>query len=755
MFRLKLFGGITLLGPAGPVSGRATQRHRLALLALLAGTRSGGLTRDKLAAFLWPDAEAERARPLLSDSIYRINQALGGEAIVATGDVLRLDSAQMSSDVADFRTALANGDWKGAVGQHTAPFLDGFYLPDAEEFERWCEAERQQLIQEKHRALEALATTEEDPLASARWWQQLAAESPYSSRIALGLMRALERCGERAAAIRHAHLHADRMRSELGIEADAEVARLAEQLRRSPRKPSALHRQDEQVEQTVAASPATTAPTPRSKWTSPRVAYAFGVVALVAVVIAALVSRESRVGDSGNGTSIVVVPFTDQSPARNQEYFADGMTEELMVRLADIPGLNVVGRTTSFAFKNQPLDTRQIADRLDVETILSGSIRLAGDQLRITAQLVDATTGYELWSETYQRTLADAFAIQEDIAEAIAGRLRSRYAPAVAPTDVAEDAEAYNLYLRGRFEWHKRSEIGLHNAVKYLTEATTRAPRHARAHAALGDAYAVLGFYDYMPPRQAFPRAKAAALRALELDPTLAEAHNTLGYVALYHDWNWTEAERQFLRSIELDPRYSTAHQWYGNFLTAMGRFEEAAREMRLAQDIDPLSLIANAALGWVWYYEGKHERAVAQFDRTLELNPNFELAHLWRGQALQELRRHAEAQRSLERAVQLSGGSAISTALLAQLHARAGDGPRARALLASLEAGHDGRYQPAFEIAKVHLALGDRTAALRWLRRARDERSHSIAFLKVDPQLAELRGVPEFEWLWPGSQPQ
>jgi TolB-like protein/Tfp pilus assembly protein PilF len=542
------------------------------------------------------------------------------------------------------------------------------------------------------------------------------------------------------------------MHAELGLEADADVQEYAALLRREPAKRSLVVRDNETP--AVAPMPGTATPMAPPRPRDRRVLALVSVllVALTVLVVTAIVRRESHANAGDTGTSIVVLPFADHSPARDQEYFADGVTEELMLRLAGMPGLQVVGRTSSFAFKNKPLDTQEIAERLKVNAILSGSVRRVQDQLRITAQLVDARTGFELWSESYQRTVADAFDIQEDIAGAIAMRLRGELADSVATSRQAlpDDPEAYNLYLRGRFEWHKRTEAGMRNAVTYLAQAVQRAPNHARAHAGLGDAYAVLGFYDYLPPGEAFPQAKAAALRALEVDPTLAEAHNTLGYVALYYEWRWQDAEREFLRSIELNPRYSTAHQWYANFLTAMGRFDEAVREMRLAQDIDPLSLIANAALGWVWYYAGDYERAVAQLDRTLELNRDFELAHLWRGLALQELRRFPEARQSLERAVQLSGGSAISTALLAQMHARAGDVARARELLASLEQAQNERYTPSFEMAKLNLALGNRGTALRWLERARNERSHSIAFLRVDPQLAELRGNPEFERMWP-----
>jgi TolB-like protein/DNA-binding SARP family transcriptional activator/Tfp pilus assembly protein PilF len=748
LFRLKLFGGISLQGPSGPLTGRAVQRHRLGLLALLGGMPSSGLTRDKLIAYLWPDAVPDRARALLSDSIYRINQAVGGEAVVVIGDVLRLNPERVWCDVVEFRSAMDRQDWQRAVEIHSAPFLDGFYLSDAAEFERWSEIERQQLAQEKLRALEMLARAAQDPASSVRWWRSLAAESPFSSRIALELMRALEGAGERAAAIQHAQAYTQLMRDELELPADQEVRAYAERLRTEPLQsahtPVRLNLAEPATH--VVTPPASgTAPPARRSW-QPLALLLAAVSAVVLVVAGVLRNEQNPAGDAV--TSIVVLPFSDHSPRRDQEYFADGITEELMVRLARTPGLKVVGRTSAFAFKGKPVDARELAARLNVNVILSGSVSRAEEQVRITAQLVDANTGFEIWSETYQRETAEVLHIQGDIAGAIAERLRLRLGDSTAARAaafVADDPDAYNLYLRGRFEWHKRTEQGLRNAVTYLKQAVARMPEHARGHAALGDAYAVLGFYDYMPPRTAFPAAKAAALRALQLDPTLAEAHNTLGYVALYHEWEWQRGEQEFLRSLELNPRYSTAHQWYANYLTAMGRFDEAVREMRSAQEIDPLSLIANAALGWVWYYAGEYERAVEQLDRTLELNRDFELAHLWRGLALQELQRFAEAKLALERAVQLSGGSAISTALLAQFHAVSGNAQAARQLLVSVQ---NNSYAPSYEIAKVYGALGERSRALEWLRRARDERSHSMAFLRVDPQLRSLRGDARFDSL-------
>ncbi|HSJ25392.1 MAG TPA: BTAD domain-containing putative transcriptional regulator [Longimicrobiales bacterium] len=767
MHRLKLFGGASIEGPSGPLTGQPVQRRRLALLALLAAAPRG-VSRDKLVAYLWPDSDMERARRLLSDSVYRINQAVGGEAIVSVGDELRLDTRRMACDVVEFGDAVDRGDWGRAVGLYVGPFLDGFFLTGAAEFERWADGERERFRLERARALEKLATDADaanDPATAVRWWRMLAADDPYSSRIALLLMAALERAGDRAAAVTYARVHATLVRDDMGVEPDPEIAAFVERLRVPPDtvpEPAPAGRAesaptDTSSERTPTARPPspradTPADVPRAaRQPSPRrlfpaAAAIAAVAALAALVWAVSESREGP-GAVSENPAIAVMPFADISPGRDQAYLADGLTEELIVRLSQAGGMNVVGRSSVYALAGEHVDARDIAERLNVSAILEGSVRRADDRLRISVQLVDAGNGYQLWSETYEREVQDVFAVQDEIAHAVVARLTGRLGDmnGRAATSPVDDPEAYNLYLKGRFEWHRRTEQGLHNAASYFRQAVERAPEYARAYAGLGDALAVLGFYDYLPPAEAFPPAREAATRAARIDPSLAQPHATLGYVALYHEWDWLRAEDEFLHATRLDPSYSTGHQWYANFLTAMGRFEEAVREMRAAQDLDPLSLIANAALGWVLYYAGEYERSIDQLDRTLELNPDFELAYLWRGLALEELDRFTDARQSLERAVELSGGTAITLAALARNHALTGDRQHARALLADLEERAGARYVPAFEVAKVHEALGDRVQALRWLERAREQRSHSIAFLVVDPQLARLRNDPDF----------
>ena len=773
MHRIKLLGGAAIETADGPLTGRAVQRRRLALLALLAAARSRGMSRDKLIAYLWPEADAENGRRFLSDSVYRINQALAMDAIVAAGDELRLDQQVLPSDVGALEDALSRGDGEGAVRLYAGPFLDGFFLSDSPEFERWAEAERDRLAREHAGALEALAEAAErdgERAAAVLWWRRLAAHDPYNSRVAVRLMRALDAAGERAAAIRHARAHETLLRDELEMQPDPAVTEMAERLKQG--------RAGEHARAAVApaadpAPPAAVAPAsvpaPSPPPSSPRApagrrapaALLWG--ALAAVVLAALGAwagarasgRAAAVAATAAAPAhtVAVLPFANVGGERENEYFSDEITEELIITLGATEGLEVASRTSSFAYRNRPADVRDVGRRLGVAAVLEGSVRKAGRRLRITAQLVSTENGHRLWSDAYDRELDGVFAIQEEIARAVAGTLLG--APrGSAPVRLAEratqDPEAYDHYLKGRFAWHQRTGEGLRVAVDHFNQAVARAPDYARAYVGLADAYAVSAFYDYLAPRDAYPKAEAAARRAIEIDSTLAAPHATLGYVLTYYHLDWRGAEEEFRRAIALDPGYSTAHQWYANLLTAAGRFGEAEREMRLAQEADPLSVIAHAALGWSFYLAGRYEAAVEQCRSALALNPDFALARLWGGAALAAMGRNREAREWIGRAVALTDGSVLTRLALA--HALAGSGSpaavdSARAILREVESrAAGGAYVPSYEIAKVHLALGERGRALDWLERADGERSHSRAFLRVDPQLAPLRGDARFE---------
>jgi TolB-like protein/DNA-binding SARP family transcriptional activator/Tfp pilus assembly protein PilF len=797
-FSLKLFGGASIDAPSGPLTGRAVQRHRLALLALLAASSTRGMSRDRLIAFLWPEADSAKGRHLLSDSVYRINQAVGADAVSAAGDELRLDPRHLPSDVAGFADAIAGREWERAVAAYAGPFLDGFFLSDSPGFENWLDGERARFEREYSRALEALAEEAEAAGSRAhavRWWRMLAAHDVYNSRVALRLMQALDAVGERAAALQHARTFTLLLREEFDADPDPDVVELADRLRAaapavdppsahaatlstvddvrttgrdSPVGPTTRTGEEIPGHLVVEVNPAAGvddrhARVPPSRRRHARLILLPGLAAVLIMLVAlGIVWRRPVPAPSAPALSsaMAVLPFADLSPNGDQEYFSDGITEELINRLAQVEGLRVVARTSAFAFKGRQIDVRDVGTQLNVATVLEGSVRKAGNRVRITAQLVNVADGYHIWSQTYERDMEDVFAIQEEISNAIVATLTGTLAGAVESDAIAAPAvapEAYDLYLKGRhslylkgrYAWYRRTEEGMRTALSYFEQATAIAPDYARAHAGLADAYAVLGFYDYIPPHEAFPKAEAAAARALELDPALAGPHSTLGYVALYYHWDWPRAEHSFQQSITMDSTYSTAHQWYANFLTARERFAEAEREMRRAQELDPLSLIANAALGWVLFYAGEYERAVEQCRQTLELDADYAVALLWSGWALEELNRFGEAIDVHRRAVALTSSSTLFVAALARAHARAGERDRAVALLREIETrGRTTGYVPSYEIAKIHEALGDRDRAIESLEEAFRQRSHSMVFLKVDPQLRGLRSDPRFDHL-------
>jgi TolB-like protein/DNA-binding winged helix-turn-helix (wHTH) protein/Tfp pilus assembly protein PilF len=474
------------------------------------------------------------------------------------------------------------------------------------------------------------------------------------------------------------------------------------------------------------------------------------VAAAVAMAATAIMLRldngEVARAPRGNFSTLAVLPFVNTGADPADEYFGNGLAEELMDRLSRAEGLRVVSRTSAFAFKDTAVGAQEIGRILGADSLVEGSVRRDGERLRINVRLVDSRNGYQLWSETYDRGMDDVFEVQDDIALSVADTLVGHL---LGPADThrlappAIDPLAYDAYLRGRYFWHRRTEKGAHSAVEHFENAVERAPEYAPAWAGLGDAYAVMGFYDFLAPADAFPGAQEAARRALALDPENASAEATLGYVALYYDWNLDEAEARFLESIKRDPGDSKAHQWYGNMLTAAGRFDEAEREMRSAQQLDPLSLIASTALGWARYHAGHPDEALAQYRLTLELDPDFELAYLWGGRALEALGDYEAAMEMVNEGVSRSGGGAGSLASLARLHALRGEREEAERLLAELL--DSDAYVPAYEIAKAWFALGEEEKAEQWLQRAFDQRSHSMVFLRVDPQLAAQQDDASF----------
>jgi serine/threonine-protein kinase len=450
----------------------------------------------------------------------------------------------------------------------------------------------------------------------------------------------------------------------------------------------------------------------------------------------------------GAAASIAVLPFANLSPSPDNEYFADGMTDELINALAKVPGLHVVSRTSCFAFKGRPEDAREIGRQLRVATVLEGSVRRAGPRLRVSTQLINVADGFLLWSESFDREAEDVFAIQDEIARAIGSALRGRLlqpraaAPIKRPTD---DLEAYHLYLRGRQSWNRRTEQDLQEAVRCFEQALARDPGFALAHAGLADTWALLGFYSAGPPGEVFPKAKRAAHAALAIEPGLAEAYPSLAYSEMYYDWDWPEAERAFRRAIELHPGYATAHQWYGNFLSVMGRADEAIATFERALALDPLSGLKYAGLGWGCYFARQYERAVEQCRRGVELEPSSVVAHAWLALGLQAIGDSAGAVAAAEETARLAGHGVSSLGLLGQAYAAAGRTTDARTVLDRLLRLSESRYVSQYDLALIHLGLGDPDAAMDWLERGYTERDHQTVFLKVDPRVDALRERRDF----------
>jgi TolB-like protein/class 3 adenylate cyclase/Tfp pilus assembly protein PilF len=446
--------------------------------------------------------------------------------------------------------------------------------------------------------------------------------------------------------------------------------------------------------------------------------------------------------------SLAVLPFVNMSSDPENEFFSDGLTEDIIARLSKIGALKVISRTSALQYKGTKKNLRTIGEELRVANILEGSVRRAANRVRINAQLIDAATDEHLWAETYDRELSDIFEMQRDVAEQIAQALEAKVTPAeqkrlrLAPT---RNMEAYELCLRGRFFWNRRNEAGLNRSVECFQQALESDPAYAEAHAGLADAYTLLAVLEFLAPQVAFPKARAAAEKALELDPAAAEAHASLGLVRFMFDWNWPDAEKELRLATELNPNYAPGHHFYADFLKGMGRFEEAYREIRRAQELDPLSLAISSGVGHVLYLSRQYDRAIEAYRHTVELDPGFLQARLWFGRPYLQKGRYSEAIAELRQAVELSKGSTMSLAVLAHAHAASGDRAEALQLLETLQARAREEYVPSYWIAFVHVGFGDKDRAIEWMDKAREERSAWLAWANVEPRFDILRDDPRF----------
>ncbi len=463
---------------------------------------------------------------------------------------------------------------------------------------------------------------------------------------------------------------------------------------------------------------------------------------------AALVTPGTVALPQPEATSIAVLPFQNMSPERENEYFSDGMTEEIINALTKLEGLRVAARTSAFAFKDTNLSLRDVGAQLGVSTILEGSVRKVGNRLRITAQLIDVADGYHLWSERYDRELEDVFAIQDEIAAAIVSTLRDRLAE-VQRTQVVkrytDNVAAYQLYLQGRYVEKTRRRAGFARGIEYFEQAIAEDPNYALAYTGLADSYNLLAWYRLLSPREAFPKAHVAALKALEIDEMLPEAHTSLGVVRFYYDWEWHGAERSLTRALRLNPEDGTALHAYSEYLAARNRLTEATERITRAQQLEPLGLSINAGLGWIHYFCRRYDEAIERFQRTIELDPEYVFLNWFLGQAYIKKGMLKDAQAVLRLGMAASGDHPGMAAYLAYAYTKDGRPDDARDILKALKVRAKETYVPADYFAVIHMGLGELDQAFEWLGRAVEERALHAVFLAVDPLFDDLRDDERF----------
>ena len=716
MLRLHTFGGCFVTRDGARFEALSGYRKGLALLAIIAAAGERGTSRETVLAYLWPESDESRARTSLKQLVHSLRQQSSAPELLLPTPTLRLNPDVVTSDIAEFRNAIRQGDHELAVDLYAGPFLDGFYLRGADGLDQWVATERAPLARDFARALEALAmraSSKGDARRSVDWWRRLAHAEPLSARAATGLMLALDAAGERAAALQHASVYQRLVREEVGGAPDPSVAALVTQLQTSaPLTPPPIAKAPNDVE-----------------------------------------TRPSRIAldrPKDARPSVAVLPFANTSGDSADQPLSDGLTDELIGALGKLAGLKVAGRTSAFALRGRGLGARAVAETLGVATVLEGSVRRAGTRLKVTAQLVSADDDAVLWAETYARDLSDVFAVQEEIAQAIVHALRVRLA---RPGGVGHvrllgrppaSLEAYELYLKGRYVWSTRyTEDALRLALLYFAQATERDPMYARAYAGLSDVHALLAIFGYGRADDEFAAAKAAAHKALALDDSLAEAHVSLAHVLFVHDFAWEAAERSFRRAIALDPANTAAHSFFAVCLQDQARFDEAVAELQTARSLDPLSSHVGNLLGRVYVNARRPDEAIHSLREALELNPHSDLAYQQLGHAYLQKGMAGEALAALRQAAGLSG--ARDSAHLAYALAVTGDHVEARRILKELCDVPAQRDRLPFHIAMAHAGLGEVEEAFRWLERALADRAAFMDGVKITPAFDSLHSDPRW----------
>jgi TolB-like protein/DNA-binding SARP family transcriptional activator len=669
---------------------------------------------------LWPESDPERGRNLLKVATYVLRSTLGDSAVLSEGDDLRLNGDAVRTDALEFDAALVRGDFAGAVALYRGPFLDGFFLNDAPAFEQWAGHQRERFAGGYASALEALAAECEERRDYS--WKRRSAHDVYDSRVAARLMQALDAAGNRAAALQLASVHERLLKAEFGIALPPHVAALSEGLRRQ--KDTRTGEGNGRSVERAPELPSVPAPdiVPRQR-PARRLGWMAIVVLLAAVVGGAIWRARPDAADTVR--SIAVLPFVNVSGDSANEYFSDGLTEEIITGLAGVPKLSVISRTSAMHYKGSRKPLREIASALRVSHILEGSTRRSGNRVRITVQLIDAHDDVHLWAQNYETELRDIVRVQEQIARQVARALELGLGQREVTGLVRQgtsDAEAYDDYRRGRYLWDTRTREGHARALEYFNKAIARDSNYADAYAAIGDAYMTLLQLNLteLSEAEVFARHKWAAERALALDERSADAQ--VAY-ATYLMWlpNWPGTERGLRRALELNPSHATGRSWYGLVLAGMGRLDEALEQSRRAYELDPFAVVVSSNYGWQCYLVRDIECAIAQQRRTLEISPSWGRAYQRMAMAYAVEGKFDDALAAMERAIELSPERTDFLGDIAYVHAMRGDTAAARTALRQAKLHV---FEP-FNIARAFIALGERDSAFVWLERSNWKWAH------------------------------
>jgi adenylate cyclase len=783
MIFLRTFGRISLDRDGVPLPAAAHQRRRLALLVLLARSGEGGMAREKLIGFLWPDSSAERSRHALDQLVYATRRDLGHGAVVTRGGQLVLHSDELWSDCSLFDACLERAAWREAVELYTGPFLDGVYLGETVELERWVEAQRSELRSKFVAALQRLATSageHGDLTAAADWWRRCAAAEPLHEGHALRLVQALADAGDRSGALQHARTFSMLLREELGIEPGSRILQLSGRLAQAPDPlvetepdpeptPAPPAKQGEAGWLPPAESPgsviASSDPAPpvgdhglptharrnsRRRVTAVTAVMAGAGLALWLAVVLRPQPHDSSMAQVTPVASVAVLPFEDLSADGGAGYLGDGFSEGLIHALSQVPDLQVSARSSAFAFKGKRPDVRQIARALHVSTIVEGSVLREGDRLRVTARLIDASTGYQLWSGTFDRRMGDAWSTQDEIARSLVLTLRphltGRSERSALPRPAHRpDTRAYHLYLRGRHASRQQTGPSLHAAVGFFEQALQEDSAYAAAWIGLAQAHDALADGGFAPAERSYGNAEAAARQALRMDGSLAEAHAVLGHLK-FHRWDWNGAEADFQRALDLNPGYAGTYANYAMPLVMQGRFDEGLDLMRRAQELDPVAMGTQHRMGFLLFLSRRYTEAVTHLRAVIAIDSASASAHARLGLSLVELGRYEEGIRELEHAVELGGGYLRSSLpMLGYGYARAGRRADAARVRARVEREvHHGTVN-TYYAASLMGAMGERDRAFALLADLLETNRGCLIDVGVDPTMDSLRRDPRY----------